>query len=161
MIRQSVQQIDPKLVIDGLGTMDEQIDRNINDARMIAMLAVSFGVLAALLAGIGLYGVLAYATAQRTREIGVRMALGARAVDVLRCVLGQYTLPFGIGALAGVALAAAAAQVTRKIVYGFLPFELVSFGAGLLLFVVVALIASIAPARRALRIDPASAVRYE
>jgi ABC-type antimicrobial peptide transport system permease subunit len=82
-------------------------------------------------------------------------------LDVLQCVLSQYTVAFGIGALCGVALAAAAAKVVRNVIFGFIPFELVSFGAGLLLFAVVALIASIAPARRALRIDPASAVRYE
>lgn len=142
-------------------TYQSVIDRQMDSMRKMVMIVGSLGAIASLLALLGIFGLLAFTVAQRTREIGVRMALGARAVDVLRCVLGQYTLPFGIGALAGVALAAAAAQVTRKIVYGFLPFELVSFGAGLLLFVVVALIASIAPARRALRIDPASAVRYE
>jgi len=89
------------------------------------------------------------------------MALGARGLDILRLVLGQYTLPFGIGAAAGVAVAAAAAKVFRSLVYGFLPFEASSFGEGLLVFAAVALAASITPARRALRIDPASALRYE
>lgn len=87
--------------------------------------------------------------------------MGASGLDVLRCVLGQYTLPFGIGALLGVALAAAAAKVVRTVLFGFMPFDLVSFAAGLLLFAAVAVAASIAPARRALRIDPASALRYE
>ena len=82
-------------------------------------------------------------------------------LDVLRCVLGQYALPFGAGAAFGVAVAAAAAKVLRNILFGFIPFDLVSFGAGLLLFAAVALASSIAPVRRALRIDPASALRYE
>ena len=103
----------------------------------------------------GLYG-----GAEDARD-GVRMALGARGLDVLRCVLGQYALPFGVGAAFGVAVAAAAAKVLRNVLFGFIPFDLVSFGAGLLLFGAVALAASIAPARRALRIDPASALRYE
>ncbi len=142
-------------------TYQSIIDLQLDSMRKMVMIVASLGAIASLLALLGIFGLLAFTVAQRTREIGVRMALGARAVDVLQCVLGQYTLPFGIGALAGVALAAAAAQVTRKIVYGFIPFEVASFGAGLLLFAAVALIASIAPARRALRIDPASAVRYE
>ena len=120
-------------------TYQSVIDRQLDSMRKMVMIVASLGAIASLLALLGIFGLLAFTVAQRTREIGVRMALGARAVDVLQCVLGQYTLPFGIGALVGVALAAAAAQVTRNIVYGFIPFELVSFGAGLLLFVVVAL----------------------
>jgi putative ABC transport system permease protein len=116
---------------------------------------------ASLLALLGIFGLLAFTVAQRTREIGVRIALGARYFDVLHCVLGQYSVPFGIGAGAGVALAAAAAKVMRNILFGFIPFDMASFGAGLLAFGAVALLASIAPVRRALRIDPASALRYE
>jgi ABC-type antimicrobial peptide transport system permease subunit len=79
----------------------------------------------------------------------------------LRIVLGQYALPFGIGAAVGVVVAAGAAKVFRSLVYGFIPFDVLSFGAGLLLFAAVALVASLAPARRALRVDPVSALRYE
>ena len=129
--------------------------------RKMVTIVASLGAIASLLALLGIFGLLAFTVAQRTREIGVRMALGARGLDVLQCVLGQYALPFGIGAVLGVALAAAAAKVVRNILFGFIPFDLVSFGAGLLLFGAVALAASIAPARRALRIDPASALRYE
>ena len=107
------------------------------------------------------FGSVREATKKPRREIGVRTALGARGPDVLRCVLGQYALPVGIGAGFGVALAAAAAKVVRNLLYGFMPFDLVSFGAGLLLFGAVAFAASIAPVRRALRVDPASALRYE
>jgi putative ABC transport system permease protein len=110
---------------------------------------------------IGIFGLLAFTVAQRTREIGVRIALGARGFDVLQCVLGQYALPFGIGAVLGTALAAAVAKVMRNLLFGFIPFDLLSFGAGLLIFAAVAFAASIVPAWQALRIDPASALRYE
>jgi putative ABC transport system permease protein len=110
---------------------------------------------------LGIFGLLAFTVAQRTREIGVRMALGADSRDILRVVLGQYAFPFGIGAVAGMAVAAAAAQVMRSLLFGFMPFELLSFAAGLALFAAVAIAASVVPARRALRIDPCSALRYE
>jgi len=129
--------------------------------RKTVAVVASLGTIASLLALLGIFGLLAFTVAQRTREIGVRMALGAPRFHVLQCVVGQYTAPFGIGAGLGVALAAAAAKVLRNILYGFLPFDLVSFGAGLLLLAAVALVASIAPVRRALRIGPASALRYE
>jgi len=89
------------------------------------------------------------------------MALGARGLDILRIVLGQFAFPFGIGAAVGVVVAAGAARVFRGMVSGFIPFDVLSSGAGLLLFTAVALVACIAPLRRALRIDPVSALRYE
>jgi ABC-type antimicrobial peptide transport system permease subunit len=129
--------------------------------RKTVTVVASLGAIASWLAVIGIFGLLAFTVAQRTREIGVRMALGARGLDVLQCVLGQYALPFGTGAVLGIALAAAAGKVLRNLLFGFIPFDLVSFGAGLLLFGAVAFAASIVPAQRALRIDPASALRYE
>ena len=110
---------------------------------------------------LGIFGLLAFTVAQRTGEIGVRIALGARALDILRDVLGQYALPFGIGAIAGGALAAAVNKVMSNIVFGYIPLDFASFFAGLLLFAIVAAAASLVPARRALRIDPASALRHE
>ncbi len=142
-------------------TFESIIDTQLDTMRKMVMVIVSLGAIASLLALLGIFGLLAFTVAQRTREIGVRMALGARGWDVLHSVLGQYALPFGIGALLGVALAAAAAKLVRNLLFGFIPFELVSFGAGLLLFAAVAFVASIAPARRALQVDPASALRYE
>jgi hypothetical protein len=142
-------------------TYQSLIDRQVDTMRKMATVVASLGAIASLLALLGIFGLLAFTVAQRTREIGVRIALGARALDVLQCVLSQYTVAFGIGALCGVALAAAATKVVRTIIFGFIPFELASFGTGLVLFAVVALAASLAPARRALQIDPASAVRHE
>jgi len=142
-------------------TFQSFVDRQLDSMRKMVTVVASLGAVASLLALLGIFGLLAFTVAQRTREIGVRMALGAPRFHVLQCVLGQYTVPFGIGAGLGVALAAAAAKVVRNILFGFIPFDLVSFGAGLLLFAAVALAASIAPVRRALGIDPASALRYE
>ena len=142
-------------------TFQSAIDRQMNTMRKTVTIVGTLGAMASLLALLGIFGLLAFTVAQRTREIGVRMALGAPRFHILHCVLGQYTLPFGIGAGLGVALAAAAAKVVRNILFGFIPFDLMSFAAGLLLFAAVALAASIAPVRRALRIDPSSALRYE
>jgi predicted permease len=148
-------------IVPLVATFQSSIDRQMDTMRKMVTVVASLGAIASLLALLGIFGLLAFTVAQRTREIGVRMAMGARRLDILQCVLGQYALPFGIGAGLGVALAAAAAKVVRNILFGFIPFDLVSFGAGLLLFGAVALAASIAPVRRALRIDPASALRYE
>ena len=148
-------------IVPLVATFQSAIDRQMDTIRKTVTVVGSLGGVASLLALLGIFGLLAFTVAQRTREIGVRMALGARRLDVLRCVLGQYALPFGTGAVLGVAVAAAAAKVMRNILFGFIPFDLVSFGAGLLLFAAVALAASIAPMRRALRIDPASALHYE
>jgi len=148
-------------IVPLVATFQSVIDSRMDTMRKTVAVVASLGTIASLLAMLGIFGLLAFTVAQRTREIGIRMALGARGWEVLRCVLGQYTFPFGIGALLGIAMAAAAAKVVRTILFGFIPFELVSFGSGLLLFAAVALTASIAPARRALRIDPASALHYE
>jgi hypothetical protein len=142
-------------------TFQSIIDTQLDTMRKMVTVVASLGAIASLLALLGIFGLLAFTVAQRTREIGVRMALGARGLDILLSVLGQYTFPFAVGALLGVAFAAAAARVVRTILFGFIPFDVVSFAAGLLLFAAVAIAASIAPARRALRVDPASALRYE
>jgi len=148
-------------IVPQVFTLEGLIDDRLDTMRKMVRVVGSLAGIASLLALIGIFGLLAFTVAQRTREIGVRMALGARRLDILRIVLGQYALPFGIGAAGGVAVAAAAARVIRNILFGYTSFDLVSVAAGLLLFAAVALAASIAPARRALRIDPASALRYE
>jgi predicted permease len=161
IIRQSVQQIDSKLVIDGLSTMDEQIDRNINDARMIAMLAVSFGLLAALLAGIGLYGVLAYATAQRTREIGVRMALGSDRAGIVVLVLKDVLRLAGISAAIAVPITIAATRLLKSQLFGVSNTDPLVLVAATITVAAVALIAAVLPARRAANVEPMRALRSE
>ncbi len=142
-------------------TFQGLVDQHLSSIRNMVKGITSLAAVASLLSLLGVFGLLAFTVAQRTREIGVRMALGARRRDVLRVVLGQYTVPFGTGAVIGVAFAAAAIKGIRSTIYGFVAFDVLSFAVGLLVFAAVALLASIVPARRALRIDPSSALRYE
>lgn len=137
------------------------VEQYLEPIRKMMKVVGALAGIASLLALIGMFGLLAFTVAQRTREIGVRMALGARGGDVLRIVLGQYAVPFGVGAAGGVALAAAAARVLHRLVFGYASLGVMSVGMGLAVFSAVALVASIAPARRALRVDPAAALRWE
>jgi putative ABC transport system permease protein len=161
MIRQAVGQIDSKLVVDSLSTMDEQIDRVINDERMVALLAVSFGVLATLLAAIGLYGVLAYATAQRTREIGVRMALGSDRRGVVALVLRDVLKIAGISIAVTIPLAVLATRVLKSQLFGVSNADPVVLVLATLMVASVAVIAAALPARRAANVEPMKALRSE
>jgi predicted permease len=161
MIRNTVQQIDSKLVIDGLSTMDAEIDQNINDERMIALLAVSFGVLATLLAGIGLYGVLAYATAQRTREIGVRMALGSDRNGIVALVLKDVLKLAGISIAVAVPVAIFATRVLKSQLFGVSNADPVVLVSATVLVAIVAVVAAALPARRAASVEPMQALRSE
>jgi len=161
MIRQTVQQVDSKLVIDGLSTMDEQIDRNINDVRMIAMLAVSFGVLAALLAGIGLYGVLAYATAQRTREIGVRMALGSDRRGIVFLVLKDVLKLAGISVAVAVPVTIVITRLLKSQLFGVSNADPVVLLLATIMVATVTILAAAIPARRAANVEPMRALRSE
>jgi ABC-type antimicrobial peptide transport system permease subunit len=114
-----------------------------------------------LLASVGLYGVAAHSVAARTREIGTRMALGARRGDVLRLVAGEGALLVGAGALLGGLGAAGASRVMRSLLYGVSPLDPIAFGAGLAVLASVALLAHLVPARRATLVDPLTALRDE
>ncbi len=161
MIRNTVQQIDSKLVIDGLNTMDAEIDQNINDERMIALLAVSFGGLATLLAGIGLYGVLAYATAQRTREIGVRIALGSGRNGIVALVLKDVLKLAGISVAVTVPVAIFATRVLKSQLFGVSNADPVVLVSATVLVAIVAVVAAALPAWRAASVEPMQALRSE
>jgi predicted permease len=160
-VRQAVQTLEPNLPITGVRTMTELIGNTLYAARMGAILIGVFGALALLLAAIGLYGVLSYAVAQRTREIGVRMALGAQAGDVLRLVLREALTLVGIGLVMGWLAAAGAARLLSGFLYGISTLDAVTFVALPVLLTLVALGASLIPARRATKVDPLIALRYE
>jgi len=121
----------------------------------------SLSAIATSLAGVGIFGLIAFAVAQRTREIGVRMALGARSSDIMGTLLGQYSVAVSVGAAAGVSLAIIVGLLIRSTIIGLEPLDALSYAAGLTIFSAVALVAILIPARRALRIDPASALRWE
>jgi putative ABC transport system permease protein len=160
-IRQMLARIDSKLVADGLTTMDGQIDQNISDERMIGLLAVSFGMLATLLAGIGLYGVLSYATAQRTREIGVRMALGSDRSGIVKLVLWDVLKLAGISITATIPLTLVATRLLKSQLFGVSNGDPLVFALAMAMITVVAVVAASLPAQRAANVDPMKALRSE
>lgn len=160
-IRQVVESIDKDLPLIDIRTQQEQIDAALAPERSFAAVTTGFGLLALLLASIGIYGVMAAAVSRRINEIGVRMALGARANQVLRMVLGEAT----VLALAGVCFGLLAAfELTRflaSFLYGLKPTDALTFAASGILLWFVATVASWSPARRASRIQPVQALRHE
>ncbi len=153
--------IDPSVPIEDLKTMPQQVRENISLDRTISILSAAFAALATLLAAVGLYGVLAYTVAQRTREIGVRMALGADAGRVRALVVRQVMVMLVIGGLTGAVAALGAGRAAQSLLYGLQGHDPVVFGLSLAMLAVVALAAAYLPARRASQVDPVQALRYE
>jgi len=160
-IRSAMQRLDSKLVVDTLITMDQQIDDSLSTERMIALLAASFGVLATLLAAVGLYGVLAYATVQRTREIGIRIALGASRGAVARMVLTEVARLAGISIAVALPLALILGRLIKSQLFGISSADPLTLVATTLVTGLAALLAAWIPTRRATRVDPMVALRYE
>ncbi len=129
--------------------------------KLVAFLALSFGALAALLAALGIYGLLAYTVTQRTREIGVRMALGAVPKRVGWMIAGDVARLLVVGVLVGIPLAYALGKLINSMLFGVQAFGVLSIGIALMALVLVAMVATFVPARRATRIDPMVALRYE
>jgi predicted permease len=160
-VRSAVSQLDNNLPLFSMKTESEQIERSLFQERLIARLSSFFGGLSLLLACIGLYGLLSYEVTQRTREIGIRMALGARPPDVLRIVVRQGVGLSAVGAIIGILVALGATRYLASLLYGVRPFDPPTFLAVALLLSLVALAACYIPARRASRVDPLVALRYE
>jgi predicted permease len=160
-IHEAVRQVDKNLPLFDVKTQSRQIEESVTRERSFAHLTTIFGVLAILLAAIGLYGVLAYSVAQRTREIGIRMALGAQKRDVLGLVIGHGMLIVVVGTLIGLFAAYSATGVVTTMLYGVTPNDWITFAGVSLLMLAVALLACLVPALRAARTDPMVALRYE
>jgi predicted permease len=160
-IRGAMQSLDSKLVLDSFRTMQKQVEGNLKNERMIAFLATSFGVLAALMAAIGIYGVLAYSTAQRTREIGVRVALGAARSAIVRMVLAEVLRLVGVGVAAGIPLSWLLTRALRSQLFGISDYDALTLCLVCAVIVMVALASAALPARRAAKVDPMVALRYE
>ena len=160
-IRSAVLRFDPNLLITDMKTQEEQIDQNIYQERLIANLSSLFALLALVVACVGIYGLLSYQVTRRTREIGVRLALGAQRGDVLRLVIRQGAILTVLGALIGAAAALAATRYLQSFLYGVKPSDPVTLIAAAILLISLALLASYIPARRAMKIDPMVALRYE
>jgi putative ABC transport system permease protein len=161
MIRNAMQSLDSKLVLDSFRTMDEQIDDNLTAERVVALLAESFGVLAALMAAIGLYGVLAYSTAQRTSEIGIRMALGASRASVMRVVLVEVLWLTGIAVVVALPASLLLGMAVRSQLFGISSSDPLTLCLATLVILLVAIASALVPARRAAQVDPIMALRYE
>jgi putative ABC transport system permease protein len=161
MVRQAMKQIDPGLAVNELRTMDEQIDTTLSNERMIELLAISFGLLATILAGVGLYGVLAFSTAQRTREIGIRIALGSSRLGVSRLVLTDVLRLAGIGIVLAIPCSMLLGRLLRNQLFGVSAADPLTLAAVVLLITVVASLAAIVPAKRASSVDPTTALRAE
>jgi predicted permease len=160
-VRNEVQSLDRNLPITNVSTMSDVIGQGLWAPRMGAALLAVFGVLALLLAAIGIYGVLAYSVSQRTREIGLRMALGAQQGDVLALVMRQGVELIGGGIALGLVASFLLARFISSLLFGVSTADPLTFAGTALVLAVVALLASYIPARRAARVDPMIALRYE
>jgi ABC-type antimicrobial peptide transport system permease subunit len=160
-VRKAIGDVDPNLTVMRIVSFGEQVARNFNQERLIARLAELFGVVALVLACVGLYGVTAYAVARRTNEIGIRMALGADRRNVLRSVLRSVLAQVGLGLVFGIPVALAGGRVLAGQLYGLRSYDPITIGYATAILVGFAVLAALIPARRATRVDPMVALRCE
>ena len=160
-IRGAVREADPSLPVYGLRPMSEVVARSMVQPRFLSLLLATFAGIALFLAAIGIYGVMTYAVAQRTQEIGVRMALGAQRLHVLRLVFGQGFVLLAIGTAIGLGGAFALTRLMHSLLFEVAPTDPLTYSTVVVLLAVVALFACYIPARRATRVDPLVALRYE
>jgi ABC-type antimicrobial peptide transport system permease subunit len=151
--------MDSRAALQNVTTLEQVVSNSIAAPRFYAMMLGIFGGIAVILAAIGIYGIMAYTVSQRTAELGIRMALGARRGDVLALVLRQGLLLSGIGISIGVAGALLTTRYLQALLYGLSSLDPVTFIVMILLFVVVSAFAAYVPAKRALRVDPLIAIR--
>jgi ABC-type antimicrobial peptide transport system permease subunit len=161
MLRKALAGIDPNLTPVRIDTYTERVATQFNEQRLIARLTVLFGVLALLLASVGLYGVTAYNVARRTAEIGIRMALGANRASVLRMVLAGALGQAAVGLAIGVPLAILCGRLLAHQLYEVSRFDPLVLGGSVVVLAACALLAGVVPARRAASVDPNQALRTE
>jgi putative ABC transport system permease protein len=160
-IATAARSVDPEIRVGDASTVDAEIAWSMQGQRFVMHLLASVALLALILAAIGLYGVIAYTVSQRTREMGIRIALGARPASVIRLVVAQGLGVTCIGVILGLAGAAVATRIIRNLLFSVGPLDPVTFVAAGLVLGVVALVAAFIPARRVSRVDPVIALRAE
>jgi predicted permease len=158
-MERAIASIDPRIAVRRTATLDMQIDRNIANERMARTIAVALGLAALMLAATGLYATMAFAVRRRTREIGVRMALGARSRDVRLMIVRQSVTLVAFGIVAGLGGAIWAGRAVESQLYGVSPMDIASFSAAALVLGLAAVTAAWLPAHRATRVDPVTALR--
>jgi ABC-type antimicrobial peptide transport system permease subunit len=160
-VRSEIWKVDPEIPVPKMRTMEEVISEAAAPRRFQMLLVLLFAGSALLLASLGIYGVVSYTVAQRTNEIGIRVALGARTSDVYRMVLHQGLLPVVFGLIAGVGGALALGRLLSSLLFQVSPADPLTIGAVVVALGLVAALACTVPALRATRVDPMSALRYE
>lgn len=161
LLRRAIADLDPSLTVFGEGSLTSALGLALFPARLVAVVLGAFGLLAVVLAATGVYGIMAYAVSRRTREIGIRMALGAAPSEVARVVLARTALLLAVGATIGFAMAFAAGQFFRQILYGISAHDPMTYLCAIALMALVAFSACWVPARRAIQLDPLKALRTE
>jgi predicted permease len=160
-IRETVRNVDAGVPVHQLQTLARTVDDVLFNERMLALLSAAFGLLATVLASVGLYGVMSYVVSRRTREIGIRIALGADRGTVIGMVLREVTLLTLLGIALGVPAALSLSQFVRSQLFGISPADPLTMGVAAVTLTLVALLAGYIPARRASRVEPVLALRYE
>jgi len=159
--RDAVRAVDPDLPLANVRMLEDIVSESMTQPRFSMLLVAIFGALAVVLAAIGMYGVISYSVAQRTQEIGIRMALGAARGDILRMILGQSARFALLGIVLGAAAALVVTPLMRTFLYGVAPADPLTFAAVSLLLIAIALAACYVPARRAMKLNPTIALRYD
>ncbi|MFL6333259.1 MAG: ADOP family duplicated permease [Pyrinomonadaceae bacterium] len=160
-VRAAANAVDPDLSVEGLTRLDELIERHVGETKLVIWASAAVGALALLLAAVGLYGVMAYTVAGRTKEIGIRMALGAGRGRVRRMILAEGLTLAAAGTLAGLLVSAACMRLMQSLLYGISPTDTLTYVAVATFLTAVSLLACYVPARRATKVDPLIALRYE
>jgi predicted lysophospholipase L1 biosynthesis ABC-type transport system permease subunit len=158
-LRSAIRAVNPGLRIVSLEPLSAAVNRTLAPERLVSWLSMGFGIVAILLTSVGLYGILAYNVVRKTKEYGIRMALGAGRLTIVRMVMTEAVLLVGIGLMLGLAAAVSFGHLAAKLLFGVQPRDTMTFASATLILVLVAIAAGYIPARRATRVEPATVLR--
>jgi ABC-type antimicrobial peptide transport system permease subunit len=160
-VRDTVRKVDPNLPVLTMTTQTEQIEARLRQEKLFATSYALFGIIALLLASIGLFGLMSYNVGRRTNEIGIRMALGAQSTDVLGLVMKESMVLVGIGVAIGLIVAVSASRLVQSLLFGLAPTDPLTIAVAVSVLISVSAGAGFLPARKASRVDPLTALHYE